>query len=176
MYKGIENEIEFSGSQIVGATFAAQYMEAVSWLQKFENNVPIDQNLWSTAQKEKKIELMEVVQHYLSMPLILEFNKLIADLQKHKKDQAQKRVTFWEDKHQCLASMSRDAVLNLPPLSPQTETPSKTTSGYHNTGGQEGGTQCPGDPPRNPTDPWETRPQETEAAGNQSSQGGSNPT
>ena len=51
MYKGIQNEIEFSGSQLVVATFAAQYMEAVSWLQKFENNVPIDQNLWSTAQK-----------------------------------------------------------------------------------------------------------------------------
>ena len=74
MYKGIKDEIEFSGNQIVVATFSTQYMEAVSRLQKIVNNLPIDQNLWLLAQKEKKIELMEVVQHYLGMPLILEFN------------------------------------------------------------------------------------------------------
>ena len=45
MYKGIENEVEFSRSQLVGETLVAQYMEAVSWLQEFENNVPIDKNL-----------------------------------------------------------------------------------------------------------------------------------
>ena len=110
------------------------------------------------------------------MPLILEFNKLIADLQKHKKDQAQKRVTFWEDEHQCLASTSRDAVLDLPPLSPWTETPSKTTSTYHDTRGRGGGTQHPGDLPWNPTDSQKTRCRESKAAGNQDSQGGSNPT
>ena len=54
MYEGIKDEIEFSGSQLVGATFAAQYMEAVSRLQKFKNNLPIDQNLWLPAQKEKR--------------------------------------------------------------------------------------------------------------------------
>ena len=171
-----KNEIEFSGSQLVGTMFVAQYMEAVSRLQKFENNVPMDQNLWSMAQKEKKIELMEVVQHYLSMPLILEFNKLIADLQRHKKDQAPKRVTFREDKYQYPASTSRDAILDLPPLSPRMETPCKTTSTYHDTGGRGGGTQCPRDLPWNLTNSQETQSQESKATGNQDSQGGSNPT
>ena len=119
MYKGIENEIEFSGSQLVGATFAAQYMEAVSQLEKFKNNLPIDQNLWSAAQKEKKIKLMEVVQHYRSMPLILEFNKLIADLQGRKKEHAPKRVTFLEDKYQRPAPTSRDTFLDLPHYPPR---------------------------------------------------------
>ena len=34
MYEGIEDEIGFSWSQLVGAKLAAQYMEAVANLQK----------------------------------------------------------------------------------------------------------------------------------------------
>ena len=87
MYEGIEDEIGFSWSQLVGAKLAAQYMEAVANLQKFKKNLPKDKNSWTPTQKEKKIELMELVQHYLGMPVILEFNKLIAHLLRQKRDQ-----------------------------------------------------------------------------------------
>ena len=49
--------------------------------------------------KRKKVELMELVEHYLSMLIILEFNKLIADLQKQKKVQKQKKQSHFGNKN-----------------------------------------------------------------------------
>ena len=54
MYEGIEDEIGFSWSQLVGAKLAAQYMEAVANLQKIEKKLPKDKNLWMPTQKEKR--------------------------------------------------------------------------------------------------------------------------
>ena len=139
MYEGIEEEIEFSGSQLVGQKLAALYMKVVASLQNFEKELPKNKNMWTPAQQKRKVEMIELVEHYLSMPIILELNILIEDLQRQKKGQKQKTVTFWEQEHQQLPSTSRDTILDLPLLSPWTVNPTKTTtSAYQNTGGQGG--------------------------------------
>ena len=100
MYEGIKKEIEFKGSQLVGQKFAAQYMEAVANLQNFEKSLPKNKNMWMPTQQKRKVEMLELVEHYLSMPIILEFNILIEYLQRPKKDQKQKTVRFWQEEHQ----------------------------------------------------------------------------
>ena len=94
MYEGIKEEIEFSGSQLVGQKFTALYMKTVASLQNFKKELPKNKNMWTPAQQKRKVEMIELVEHYLSMPIILELNILIEDLQRQKKGQKQKTVTF----------------------------------------------------------------------------------
>ena len=138
MHEGNKEEIIFSGNQKSGQKIAVQYMEAVTSFLNLEKELPKDRNMWTVSQLNNMEEIKEVVEHYRNMPIILEFHILIEDLQRSKKKtQKQKQgVTFWDQAHQELPTTTGDSLLNLPPLSPRTETPAKTmTSAYHDTGG-----------------------------------------
>ena len=119
---------------------------------------------------------MELVEHYLSMLIILEFNKVIADLQKQKKVQKQKNSHILGTRTPTTTLNVERCCTKSSPLSPQTETLSKTRPQPTTTPGDKGGTQLPREPPQNPTDSQGDQSWKTGAAGSQRSQGGSNQT